>query len=122
VTKKSKRFGSSANHNPKPKKTEKNSDLQAENPYFQHKDIKKGGKKKLRYSTCPQTSPTNLNNKSTFIPYTRTAVVEEGWELPRKEGAAKLNRLCCKWAKQADNGKEQMGPCSENGFDFERGD
>jgi hypothetical protein len=59
-------------------KNGQNSDLQADNLYFQHKDIGKGGKKKLRHSTCPQTSPTNLNNKLTFIPYTRTAVVEEG--------------------------------------------
>jgi hypothetical protein len=43
--KKIERFGSFANHNPKPKKKGQNSDLQADNSYFQHKDIGKGGKK-----------------------------------------------------------------------------
>ncbi len=71
-------------------KNGQNSDLQADNLYFQHKDIGKGGKKKLRHSTCPQTSPTNLNNKLTFIPYTRTAVVEEGEQ--QKLGATEKRR------------------------------
>jgi hypothetical protein len=74
-------------------KNGQNSDLQSDNSYFQHKDIGKGGgKKKLRHSTCPQTSPTNLNNKLTFIPYTRTAVVEEGEQ--QKLGATEKRRSC----------------------------
>jgi hypothetical protein len=73
-------------------KNGKNSDLQADNSYFQHKDIKKGGGKKIRYSTCPQTSPTNLNSKLTFIPYTRTAVVKEGEQ--QNLGATEKRRSC----------------------------
>ncbi len=75
---------------PKTQKTDKILISKLKIHSFSTKTLGRGIKKKLRHSTCPQTSPTNLNNKLTFIPYTRTAVVEEGEQ--QKLGATEKRR------------------------------